>query len=342
MKKIYLILAMAITGISQAQYTLTSSMNPIVGDIEKTWDLDTTNLSTGSAGTSQIWNYTGITINPTTAVTSNSYVSKTSAPNYTAFPAAVNLAQTSDGQGYTMWGYTSSGMTIYGFTDPTFATAVYQNPETLITYPFTYGTISTDTYSTSFTYSGIPIAMNGTVTVTGDGMGTLNTPGNSYPNVLRLKVNEKSVTNAGSFGTSTTTAVNYIYVSSISKFSLLTVNTQTGSSSTSTTVTKSKTGSVSDMILAGIKENHKDANFSIYPNPATGKEVNLFFVLANSESYEVTVSNILGQEVTKINLGEKAPGIYNEKLELNNLQTGVYYIRLKGTKQEGVQKLVVE
>ncbi|MEO6301739.1 MAG: T9SS type A sorting domain-containing protein, partial [Bacteroidia bacterium] len=262
------------------------------------------------------------------------------APNASLFPAA-NLAQTSDGANYSMFGYTGAGITVYGFTSSTL-TAVYQNPENLVNYPFTYGTISSDTYSTSYTYSSIPVTSSGTVTVTGDGSGTLNTPGNSYTNVLRLKIQTTDITNFGSFGTSTTTAVGYTYLNSLSKFQLLSVNSSTSTSSTSTVVTTNKSGNINNMVLAGIKESNKSANFSVYPNPTSDKKIELYFVLANEENYNATIYNTLGQKVKMIELGSKAPGIYNEVVDLTNLEAGVYYLHLKGNKQEGIQKIVIQ
>ncbi|MCW3077484.1 MAG: C-terminal target protein [Bacteroidetes bacterium] len=341
MKKIYLFLLMSSAFGASAQYTLTSASNPVIGDIEKTWALDTANLSLGSPGTAQIWNYTNITISPSTSVTANSYVSPTAAPNAASFPAGVNIATTTDGASYNMFGYTSSDITFYGIDDPNFI-AVFQNPEKYITFPFSYGMISTDTYSASFTYSAIPITINGTVTVTADGWGTLNTPGNSYANTLRLKIQDKSIQTTGAFGTTTNTSVGYSYFNGASKFELLSVQTQTSTSSTSTVVTKTKSGKVNNIVLAGIKKYDNTTGFSLYPNPAVNKEVSLHFNLTSTETYSVTVFNVLGQQVLTQNLGEKAPGSYNETVKLNDLSGGVYYIHLKGKKQEGVQKLIIE
>jgi hypothetical protein len=81
-----------------------------------------------------------------------------------------------------MLGYTTNSVIVYGFTNNTIS-IVYQNPLVFASLPFIYGQIFTDTYSASYTFSGQPISETGTITTTGDAYGTLNTPGNTYPNL---------------------------------------------------------------------------------------------------------------------------------------------------------------
>ncbi len=102
MKKFYILILFSICSFfSKAQYTLTSATNPVIGDVEKTWPVDTTGISsyTASSGTGQSWVYTMLAISPTAAAVSNSYVAVSSAPNSAAFPGA-NLAKTSDNMNY--------------------------------------------------------------------------------------------------------------------------------------------------------------------------------------------------------------------------------------------------
>ncbi|MCE3227660.1 MAG: hypothetical protein K0S32_2211 [Bacteroidetes bacterium] len=343
MKKLYVLVLSTVFGLSvKAQYTVTSAQNPIIGDIEQTWQLDTASLPAGGpGGVSQIWNYTGIALVPSVAVMSNSYVAPSSAPNATVFPAAVNMAQTENGVDYTMAGYTSSGITIYGFSNPS-VTAIYQNPLTFATLPFTYGNISTDTYSTSYTFSTTNVSAVGSVTTTGDATGTLNTPGNSFPNVLRIKLENKMVQTINSSFTQTINAVDYVYLNSSSKWSLLSQSSSTVSNNTNTVVVYQKSGKVSNNVLQSVKERDLHANFSIYPNPASEKKINLHYVLTTSENYNLTVYNVLGQIVKEVTIGERAPGLYYDDVDLGTLSSGVYYLKLKGNKQEGTQKLILE
>lgn len=342
MKKIYPLILSIVFGFSvKAQFTINATANPSIGDIENTWEIDTLGLQTGSSGTGQIWNFTTITITPSLAMQSNSHVATTAAPNNSLFPAACNMAQTRDGMEYSMFGYTTNSIVIYGSTNNTF-TAVYQNPLVLATLPFTYGQISTDTYSSSFTYSGTPVLINGTVTTTGDAYGTLNTPGNTYPNVMRIKLqlNQNQVVNTQ---TVTTTSIDYVYLNTnggfATKNSLLSINNSTQTVSGSTVVTKTKSGSVSNAVMQGIREQQKNAAFSIYPNPASNKEVTINFIQGNSENYSVNIYNSLGENVKKINF---IGATHSEKINLNGLNSGIYFIKVKGNNTEGVQKLIIE
>ena len=65
-------------------------------------------------------------------------------------------------------------------------------------------------------------------------------------------------------------------------------------------------------------------------------------MIANPENYEVSVLNPVGQVVKSYTIGNQAPGMYNEKLRLDGLAKGLYFIKLKGRQTEGVQKIIIE
>ncbi len=349
MKKLYfLILFSVCTFFVKAQYTITAAIFPVAGEIEKTWDGDTTGLTIGSAGTNQIWNYTGIVISPTAAVSSRTYVTKTSAPNHTAFPIA-NMASTSDGITY---GYESYGTSItnYGTSDGT-TTVVYGNPQTIANIPFTYGTISADTYSVITPSATETSTITGSLTTTGDAWGTLNLPGGkSFANTLRIKLQITQfatvvpTTTVGVAYNYTYTVNNYVHLSSASKWSLMSAgfSTITLQSGTITNTSKGKSLTIGDALFTGLTENElSESNFSLYPNPATNT-ANLWFVLAQNENYEMSITNSLGQIVRNTSYSNLNPGPYNLEVDIKDLPSGIYYVKLKGTKQEGIKKLIIQ
>lgn len=342
MKKIYsLILICTVSFSIKAQYTVTAAMAPVVGDIQRSWQADTTGIVPGSAGTNQIWNYFGVTVSPTVAVTSTSYVAVNTAPNYLSFVGAT-IANTSDGINYQYESY-GSNVTLYGQGNNTLS-IVYGNPLTICSLPFSYGMASSDTYSTSYVTGGNTITALGSFTTTADGWGTLNMPGGkSYPNTLRLKVQSVTTGTNGAF-TYTQTALGYSHLCSASKSSILSINisTTTAKSGTFTSVSKNKNVSVNDAIFAGIKENYLNTNFSIYPNPTSGKEVSLSFNLAIAENYDVTIINVMGQCVKTVSYGELSQGWHNKTLDLSGLSSGIYYVKLTGQNKEGMKKLIIE
>jgi hypothetical protein len=350
MKKLYILILFSVcTFFAKAQYTITSAIFPVAGDIEVSWDADTTGVTIGSAGTNQIWNYTGITVSPTTAATSNSYITKTSAPYFTSFPSA-NLASTSDGTNYSFSSYGSS-ITNYGSSTST-AAVVYGNPQTIANIPFTYGYVTSDTYSVVDTSTpSQTMTTVGSLTTTGDAWGTLNMPGGkTYPNTLRLKLQITQTSTVVSSSTLTPnytftyTGNQYVHISSVSKWAILSVGitTATVKSGTFTNTSKSKSVTLGDMVFAGINDPKTNAaNFNLYPNPATNT-ANLWFVLAQNESYDMSITNALGQVVRNKSYSDLAPGPYNLEVDLKDLPSGIYYVKLKGAKQEGVKKLIIE
>ncbi len=346
MKKLYIFTLLLIAAFSsKGQYTITSSIAPNVGDIQRTWQADTTGIVAGPAGTNQIWNYLGITVPSTVAVTSQSYVTVNTAPNYTAYPAAT-MANTSDGINYGMESY-GANLTSYGQTSSTLS-VIYGNPLTLFAFPFSYGMASSDTYSTMYVSGGSSYVTNGSYTTTADGWGTLNMPGlKSYANTLRIKLQgyaTGSITTGTTVVTYTQTSTNYIHICAASKSSILDIatTTTTAKSGTFTNVAKGKTVKVNDIIFTGIREEKlNSSNFSVYPNPAANS-ANLWFVLTNNESYEMSITNTLGQVVRATSYNDLAPGTYNLAVDLKDLRSGIYYVRLKGKEQEGIQKLIIE
>jgi hypothetical protein len=346
MKQLYtLTLLLLIAFTAKAQYTITGTSNPVIGDVEKTWSADTItpNGLYPLGGINQIWNFSGITISPTTAATSASYVAVSAAPNGSLFSAA-NLAKTSDNLNYEMSSETSASIINYGSTNNTL-TILNQDPLLYANLPFTYGSLCNDTYSASYVANTIPVARTGTVSTSGDGTGTLNMPGNkNYSNVLRIKIDLKQVDNYGAAGSQTITMKAYMYLSSVSKFAILAVNvfTFTSVQGTTTATFYGKSVDVGDMIFAGIKENANTTNFSISPNPSVNKMVDVHFTPAQSENYELIVFNALGQQVKSIVLENFNEGKYDQKVDLSELKSGLYYIKLKGKIHETTQKLIID
>lgn len=344
MKKIYLLLSSSIFALNiQAQYTVTSAANnPTLGESQTTFNADTTGITAGTSGANQIWNFTNIVIQPTTTATST-YVAINSAPNFTAFPGAT-IAQTNGSGDYTLWNYSSTQAVLYGFSSATL-TAIYSNPEILYTMPFTFGSLSSDTYASTFTVSGFPVSRTGSVTTTGEGYGTLNLPnGKTYTNVLKIKLTQTAtdISTALSY-TNTDVTNSYIFINASSKNSLLNIEKTTSTTTfTSTTVTHVKSVKVDQSTIVGLKENKRETNFSIYPNPTNSNEISLFYVITNEDKYEITVLNTVGQIVRTKSLNNQTTGMYSETIDLNGLEKGLYFIKLKGNNNEGTQKIIIQ
>jgi hypothetical protein len=162
---------------------------------------------------------------------------------------------------------------------------------------------------------------------------------------MRVKLQNFKVQNTGT-QTITTNSIDYVYLGTTAgianKNSLLSINNTTVSTTASTVITKTKSGTISNNIMQGIMDSQKESGFSIFPNPASDKEVTINFASANTENYSVNIYSTLGQKMKEINFGSRGAGNYSETIQLTNLSPGIYYMSLKVKNRESVQKLIIE
>ena len=76
------------------------------------------------------------------------------------------------------------------------------------------------------------------------------------------------------------------------------------------------------------------ANINIFPNPTTGNKVTIQSDI-NLDTIELI--NINGQVIERI----EKPIFENNSFELNNLQTGFYFVKLSADNQSTTKKLIV-
>jgi hypothetical protein len=155
--------------------------------------------------------------------------------------------------------------------------------------------------------------------------------GISYSNVLKVKLQQTITDVVPAFSyTANELSNTYLYISSVSKNAILSITKSSSTvTTTSSTVTNSKSVEVNNIAIAGIKENRAEANFSLYPNPTNNSEISLFYVIANPESYEVSISNTFGQIVKSYHIGNQSAGMYSETINLDGLAKGMYFVKLK-------------
>ncbi len=337
MKKIYILFLICFGCLfAKAQYVLTAAANPAIGDVNSTISIDTTGLTTNTTiATGQTWNYSGITQNTTASVSSTTFVSISSVPNNSLFPGANIGEMNAGGLSYTVYknttGITSMGSAAAAATD----CVVYSDPITLYSFPMTYGTVNFDTFGATSGGSTV----TGSLTTYGDATGTLILPNGSYTNVLRLKLTVNEIYSGAATGT--INIIQYRYYSAASKFLLLSVSNQT-SLIAGFPPQINKSGTVQSLTFAGINEIKNESGFSFYPNPTSNKEISLQFNLKVIENYEVNIVNVMGQVVKTISFGELSPGSYNKTIDLRELSSGIYYLKLSGQKSQRVEKLIIE
>ncbi len=340
MKKLYiLILLSTCSFISKAQYTITAATNPIAGDIESFIDIDSTGLFLGSSGTSQTWNYTAITTLTVNPPVTNTYVAMSTVPNNTMFPTATIAVD--DGAGN--FGILSDNSTKHEYLGYANAVAAncwaYTDPYKVYTIPFTYGSVSTDTYLLAFPTD----TTTGTFTTTGDGTGTLQLPTGNYTNVLKVNYFRYENDTYASVVYDYTVTMDQYY-SAVSKFLLLEVQTTTTSVTSGTNVTwyYNKYGRVAAVGLpTGITNKEKRLDVNLFPNPFSNGEL---FITNNDPSFgkmTIEINNVLGQSLKTISF-ENQNANEPKRIDVRDLAKGIYYLRISSKETSKTQKVIIE
>lgn len=82
--------------------------------------------------------------------------------------------------------------------------------------------------------------------------------------------------------------------------------------------------------------------FSLIPNPVVGNELRLNFVSNVNDKIEVSIIDITGNKVESVYYSDVQMGNNTIKLDASNLISGLYLVKIKGSKMSSVQKLIKE
>lgn len=82
-------------------------------------------------------------------------------------------------------------------------------------------------------------------------------------------------------------------------------------------------------------------DLNIYPNPASSK-LNMDFELTEKGPVEVLLTDLQGKEVHRENFVNAEGGLVHRELDIKNLQSGYYLLKIKSGDKSLVKKLVVE
>jgi hypothetical protein len=78
-------------------------------------------------------------------------------------------------------------------------------------------------------------------------------------------------------------------------------------------------------------------DFSLYPNPNNG-DFNIQFNSTSNEPITLSVFDIRGRQIYANTYSNN--GFFNENIQLNNLQSGVYLVKVKDGKNEVIKKFI--
>ena len=86
-------------------------------------------------------------------------------------------------------------------------------------------------------------------------------------------------------------------------------------------------------------ENFGLENFTLYPNPNNGS-FNIQFNSNTGNEIKINVHDVRGREIFAKSYNNN--GLFNESLELNNVQSGVYLVTVQDGVRKEVKKIVVQ
>ncbi len=86
-------------------------------------------------------------------------------------------------------------------------------------------------------------------------------------------------------------------------------------------------------LYAGLEENETQNNILLYPNPAKER----LYINTSIPIKQMTICNLLGQEIQKYNMTEKTSSI-----DISGLKEGVYFVKLSTEKGVYATKIIVE
>jgi hypothetical protein len=202
----------------------------------------------------------------------------------------------------------------------------YEDPITVLEYPFSYMQSFTDSIVGNYQHQGIDFIINGNIAVTADAYGDLILPYGTIENVMRLKY---EVTGSEDYEVSGMphqnqfTQTSYAwYTEESSLLPLLNISFLESDVSTETSVTYLAQSVGLNEILA------EQIDYNIYPNP-TAEFTHIEFTLEHDDEVEITLYSLLGVKIKTIEKDVFMAGKYSRTISLEELNPGTYFISTK-------------
>jgi hypothetical protein len=98
-----------------------------------------------------------------------------------------------------------------------------------------------------------------------------------------------------------------------------------------------------NVAIAGLEELNNNVSFGIYPNPTANKNITLVYDLKNNAADKNTVSiyALSGAKVFETEITNNS-GFYTKDLNLSNLSSGMYIVKMEAGNASVTQKLVIQ
>ena len=93
--------------------------------------------------------------------------------------------------------------------------------------------------------------------------------------------------------------------------------------------------------ISGVTPSTPSFNLNAYPNPAQN-ETTIEYALTSNANVYITVTDIMGREVVRLNEGNKAANTVNRvSLDTKNLNNGTYFYTINVNGVRETKKLVI-
>lgn len=86
----------------------------------------------------------------------------------------------------------------------------------------------------------------------------------------------------------------------------------------------------------------KISDLQVYPNPATGGEINLYYALSNHTVVSVSITDLSGKLFYSETLGNQPAGNHSTQINTNSFAKGFYLLQLTNTAGTITKKLVIQ
>lgn len=322
MKKFMLFLLGA-SAMFSAQITLTkASHDPIVNDIVDN-KLVTGTVDNSATGANVTFSNNTLTLG--TAIPTN-YTTPTAAELVT-FPGST--IKMSDGTNTIFYKASPTKLEITGIINPQATLNLSTDNGTYITYPTTFGTTQNDTAKGTFISSLANGICVGTTSTEADAYGTLLLNGQTYNNVLRVKLVQNfslhlpiDITLTNPLGTVTNTA--YSYYDASHRYPLLsstTINLSVSALGINQTTT---TAVALNIATLGVNNVIKKESFGVYPNPAQD------FIGFKGSIDGYSKANIYSLDGKLI----KTADVNSGNVQISDLPPASYFIEVSGKNSE--------
>lgn len=328
-KQLLLLGALALNLAALAQPSLNATnTNMVIGDqfklVPGTW------ISEGSSGANQTWNFSSVTTTVSSAA--NYTVQVVSAGNATVFPNANIQLIAGAGSGTSFLKTSATALQNYGTMTGT-VQIKYSDPEDQMRYPFTMGGSYTDTHAATFVNGGYNYYRKGTTTMTADAYGTLQLPGGTYSNVLRIHMIQ-DYSDSTNFGGAMPYVIDYYndqylwYLPNnhMPIFSTYAIAVNGGTPTKGSTTLQS--------VVSGVAERETGIqSMNLYPNPANTGFINLDLNLSKNISYTLMITDNIGREVMRTELTDALEGYNFQSVDISGLESGLYQVSVKSEGQ---------